>query len=114
MYRGCIGSPSHDQLRAITNAVKDNAPDRLRVLLEENVIAPEVLNKRHFLHRAAWLGYDQVGNDLNKVNYYCKLVVLTTNGGLASNITSHSKASNGTMDAFSLNVLKLNQTEHSF
>lgn len=59
-FRACVGSPSHDAtLAAITLAVKENAEDRLRTLLQNGKVTPEALDKRHLVHTASWLGFDR-------------------------------------------------------
>ena len=59
-FRACMGSPSHDvTLSAAIDAIKENADERLLALLADGKLPPEVINKRHLVHRASWLGFDR-------------------------------------------------------
>ena len=40
--------------------LQENAIGRLKTLLADGTVAPTVLDKKQFLHQAAWMGYDRI------------------------------------------------------
>ena len=58
-FLGCMGSRSQEALlKAVEEAVKENSHSRLRGLLGDDIgLNAAVIDRKHLLHQAAWLGY---------------------------------------------------------
>lgn len=55
---GCVGSRAQEALiRAVDEAIKENSHSRLKVLLSDGFLSAVVINRKNFLHQAAWMGH---------------------------------------------------------